>query len=233
MHIIVTRPIKDSLELIRNLSIKNHVVTHLPLINIKKIFNKNVNFHNYKGIIFTSANAIKFLDTKNIPKNIHCFCVGEATEKKAKDFGFYNAISAGGNVDVLIELIVRTFDKNFGRLLYVSSEFISKELDFELKKKGYSVERIINYTSEPIDQIEQDTLDYIKKNIPDVIFVYSEKSAINLRDLIKKYSLVDVMVQSNLMCISKKTSKVLEFIKWKKVFFFNSGEEEFFLNKIS
>ena len=233
MHIIVTRPIEDSLELIRNLSIKNHVVTHLPLINIKKISNKNVNFHNYKGIIFTSANAIKFLDTRNILKSIHCFCVGEATEKKAKDFGFYNAISAGGKVDTLVELIVRMFDKNFGKLLYVSSEFISKELDFELKKKGYSVERIINYTSEPINQIEQNTLDYIKKNIADVIFVYSERSAINLRDLIKKYSLVDVVVQSNLMCISKKTSKVLEFIKWKKVIFFNPGEEEFFLNKIN
>ena len=233
MHIIITRPIEDSLELIRNLSFKNHVVTHLPLINIKKISNKKINFHNYKGIIFTSANAIKFLETENIPKNIYCFCVGETTEKKAKDFGFYNAISAGGNVDVLIELIIRTFDKNLGRLLYVSSEFISKELDLELKKKSYSVDRIINYTSEPINQIEQNTLDYINKNTPDVIFVYSEKSAINLKDLIKKYSLVDVMVLSNLMCISKKTSKVLEFIKWKKVIFFNPGEEEFFLNKIN
>ncbi|HIG27455.1 MAG TPA: hypothetical protein EYQ50_06530 [Verrucomicrobiales bacterium] len=54
-----------------------------------------------------------------------------------------------------------------------------------------------------------------------------------VKDLIKKYSLVDVMMQSNLMCISKKTSKVLEFIKWKKVIFFNPGEEEFFLNKIN
>ena len=233
MHIIITRPIEDSLELIKNLSIKNHTITHLPLINIKKITNNYIDFKNYKGIIFTSANAIKFLDTKNITKNIHCFCVGEATEKKAKDFGFYNAISAGGKVDTLIELIVRTFDKNIGKLLYVSSEFISKELDFELKKKGYSVDRVVNYTSEPINQIEQNTLDYIKKNIPEVIFVYSEKSAINLKDLIKKYSLVDVMVQSNLMCISKKTLKVLEFIKWKKVIFFNPGEEEFFLNKIN
>ena len=41
------------------------------------------------------------------------------------------------------------------------------------------------------------------------------------------------MTQTNLMCISKKTSKVLEFIKWKKVIFFNPGEEEFFLNKIN
>ncbi len=233
MHIIITRPIEDCLELIKNLKIIHHTVTYLPLINIKKITNNYIDFKNYKGIIFTSANAIKFLDTKNISKKIDCFCVGEATERKAKYFGFYNAISAGANVDALIELIIRTFDKNFGKLLYVSSEFISKELDFELKKKGYSVDRVINYTSEPINQIEQNTLDYIKKNTPDVIFVYSEKSAINLKDLIKKYSLVDVMMQSNLMCISKKTSKVLEFIKWKKVIFFNPGEEEFFLNKIN
>ena len=53
------------------------------------------------------------------------------------------------------------------------------------------------------------------------------------RGLIGKYSLVDVMTQTNLMCISKKASKVLEFIKWKKVIFFNPGEEEFFLNKIN
>ena len=173
------------------------------------------------------------MNTKNISKNIHCYCVGEATEKKAKETGFYNAISAGGNVDALIELIVRTFDKKLGKLLYISSEFVSKELDLELIKKGYSINRIINYTSEPVNQIEPNTLDYIKKNKPDVVCVYSEKSAINLKDLIGKYSLVDVMTQTNLMCISKKTSKVLKFIKWKKVIFFNPGEEEFFLNKIN
>ena len=233
MHIVITRPLEDSLEIIKNLNTANHMVTHLPLINIKKILHENINFNNYKGIIFTSSNAIKFLDTKNIAKNIQCFCVGEATEKKAKSFGFYNAISAGGNVDALLELIIRTFDKNSGKLLYVSSEFISKELDLDLEKKGYTVNRVINYTSEPVNYIEPNTINFIRKNIPDVIFIYSEKSAINLKDLIKKYSLVDVMIQSNLMCISKKTSKVLEFIKWKKVIFFNPGEEEFFLNKIN
>ena len=114
MHVILTRPLEDCLELIKNLNNTNHIITHFPLINIKKILHENINFNNYKGIIFTSSNAIKFLDTKNIPKNIQCFCVGEATEKKAKSFGFYNAISAGGNVDALLELIIRTFDKNFG-----------------------------------------------------------------------------------------------------------------------
>jgi len=115
----------------------------------------------------------------------------------------------------------------------VSSEIISKELDVELSKKGYSIDRITNYTSEAVKKIEQNTLDFINKNIPDVIYVYSEKSAINLKDLINKYSLVDVMIQSNLMCISKKTSKVLESIKWRSITIFNPGEEEFFLKKIN
>ena len=53
-----------------------------------------INFFNYKGIIFTSANAIKFLDLKAIDKKILCFCVGIATEKKAKASGFLNIISA-------------------------------------------------------------------------------------------------------------------------------------------
>ena len=54
-----------------------------------------------------------------------------------------------------------------------------------------------------------------------------------MKSLIKKYSLVDVMTQSNLMCISKKTSKVLEFVKWNKIIIFNPGEEEFLLSKIN
>ena len=144
MHVIITRPIEDSLELIRNLKIINHVITYLPLINIKGISNKNINFDNCKGIIFTSANAIKFLNTKNISKNIHCYCVVDATEKRAKESGFYNAISAGGNVDALIELIIRTFDKKLGKLFYrmqVSKYWVLK-IEFPksfLLKKCYLV----------------------------------------------------------------------------------------------
>ncbi len=39
-------------------------------------------FSEFKGIIFTSANAIKFLNVNEIDKNLICFCVGSSTEKK-------------------------------------------------------------------------------------------------------------------------------------------------------
>ena len=59
MNIIITRPIDDSLEIISKFNILGHTVIHLPLLDIKKISYKTINFNNYKGIIFTSSTISK------------------------------------------------------------------------------------------------------------------------------------------------------------------------------
>jgi uroporphyrinogen-III synthase len=62
--------------------------------------------------------------------------------------------------------------------------------------------------------------------------VYSQNSAKSLLKIIKKYELIDYWMNTNLMCLGEKTSSVLNEIKWKKIFLFNPGEEEFLLYKI-
>jgi uroporphyrinogen-III synthase len=232
VHIIITRPKEDAINLIGKLKQLGHVATHLPLIKIKKIETKKINLENYKAIIFTSSNAVKFMSIKKFNLKIKCFCVGNATEVTAKQAGFINTYSSGGTVDSLIELVIRTQDKKSGKLLYLSSEFISKDLDKELVNEGFSVDRVSNYTSLPIEQIDETVLNIFKTNPPDVFFIYSVRSANNLFNLINKYSLLNLVTQSNLMCISEKVLLELNQIKWKKVLIFNPGEEEFLLNKI-
>ena len=232
MHIVITRPKEDSLHLIENLIKLGHIVTHLPVIKIEKLETKKINLLNYQAIIFTSSNAIKFMNIEKFNSKIKCFCVGKSTEFTARQVGFINTYSSEGTVDSLIELILRTLDSKSGKLLYLSSEFISKDLDKDLIKARYSVDRISNYTSLPVEEIDKKTLVFFEKKPPDVIFIYSSKSAKNLFNLINKYSLLNVVTQSNLMCISDKVLSVLKQIKWKKVFVFSPGEEEFLLNKI-
>ncbi len=232
MHIVITRPKEDSLYLIENLIKLGHTVTHLPVIKIEKLETKKIDLLNYKAVIFTSSNAIRFMDIEKFNSKIKCFCVGKATEFTAKQIGFINTYSSEGTVDSLIELIIRTLDSKSGKLLYLSSEFISKDLDKDLINAGYLVDRISNYTSLPIEEIDKQTLDFFEKKPPDVIFIYSTKSAKNLFKLINKYSLLNVVTQCNLMCISEKVLSVLKQIKWKKVFVFSPGEEEFLLKKI-
>ena len=98
MHILITRPLEDCLEMILKFKSLGHKVSNLPLLNIKRNDYQEVNFSEYEGIIFTSANAIKFLNLDKLDKNIKCFCVGSLTEKKARSVGFQNTFAAGGNV---------------------------------------------------------------------------------------------------------------------------------------
>jgi len=232
VHIVITRPKEDSSHLIEKLKKLGHSVTHLPVIKIEKLKTKKINLENYKAVIFTSSNAIRFMNIEKFNLKIKCFCVGSATEFTARQVGFINTHSSQGTVDSLIELIIRTLDIKSGKLLYLSSEFISKDLDNDLIRAGFSVDRISNYTSLPIEQIDETTLNFLKKKPPDAIFIYSSKSAKNLFDLINKYSLLNIVTHSNLMCISEKVLLVLKQIKWENVFLFSPGEEEFLLKKI-
>ncbi len=109
MHILLTRPLEDCSEMILKFKSLGHQVSHLPLLVVEKVNYDSVNFPSFGGIIFTSANAIKFLDLKSIDKKILCFCVGEATEKTARNNGFQNVIAAEGNVENLKELILQKF----------------------------------------------------------------------------------------------------------------------------
>ena len=232
MHIVITRPKEDSLYLMENLIKLGHIVTHLPVIKIEKLETKKIDLLNYQAIIFTSSNAIKFMNIEKFNSKIKCFCVGKATELTAKQIGFVNTYTSEGTVNSLIELVIRNLNNKSEKLIYLSSEFISKDLDKDLINEGYLVDRISNYTSLPVKEVDAKTIDFFKKKPPDVIFVYSSKSAKNLFNLINKYSLLNVVTQCNLMCISEKVLLVLKQIKWKKVFVFSPGEEEFLLNKI-
>ena len=232
MHILFTRPLEDCHEMILKFQTLGHNISHLPLISIEGLKYRPLNYSDFKGIIFTSSNAIKFLDIKNIDKNIICFCVGSATEKKARSSGFQNVFAADGNVDNLKELILLNFNHLEGKLLYVSGEIVSSNLDEQLHSDGYNIDRVINYRANPIEKYDQNFIENLKLKIPEIVYIYSLNSAINFLKVIKDHQLETSWMETNLMCIGEKTSSVLNEIKWKKIFLFNPGEEEFLLYKI-
>jgi len=232
MHILLTRPLEDCSEMIVKFQSLGNQVSHLPLLKIDKVNYNESDLSDQKGIIFTSANAVKFLDVKKIDKKLLCFCVGNATEKKARMSGFQNVISAEGNVKNLKELILQNFDKKYGKLIYVSGETISVNLDQQLLKEGYNIKRIINYGTSHNENFDSEFVKKLKENMPDIVYVYSQNSASSFLKFIRIFQFDSLCMNTNLMCIGEKTSAILNEIKWKKIFLFNPGEEEFLLYKI-
>jgi len=232
MHILLTRPLEDCSEMIIKFKSMGYQVSHLPLLNIDKVDYEEINFAEYKGIIFTSANAVKFLEYRQIDKKILCFCVGSATEKKARSAGFQNVITAEGNVENLKELVLQNFDQKNGKLIYVSGETISVDLDQQLIREGYNIKRIVNYKTNHNQKFDENFVKELKLKIPDMVYIYSQNSALSFINFIKVHQSETLWMNTNLMCIGEKTSSILNEIKWKKIFLFNPGEEEFLLYKI-
>ena len=232
MHILLTRPLEDCSEMILKFQSLGHQVSHLPLIRIEKVNYEEINFSEYGGIVFTSANAVKFLNTLKLDKNIKCFCVGNATENEARSVGFQNTIAAEGNVLNLKELILQNYDSKSTPLLYISGETISANLDQQISNEGYSIKRIINYGVSHNQKFDENFVKELKANMPDLVYIYSQNSASSFLNFIKINQTNNLWMNTNLMCIGEKTSSILNEIKWKKIFLFNPGEEEFLLYKI-
>ncbi len=227
MNIILTRPLNDTENLMQDLFNLGHKIIHIPTLKISSANLQKINLENYKALIFTSSNAVKNMNKIDGKKNnIYCFCVGSITEKIARLNGFTKTISASGNVNALKNLILNSKElKKKDKLAYICGDQITLELDKELLKEGFIVDKFINYFSEKITTLNEANIDLIKKYIPDVIFVYSLRSAESFTGIINNYSLAPMMTQSTVMCISKKIKDYFIKSGWKNIHVFDPGEE--------
>ena len=226
MNILITRPLIDIEDLMGKLFSLGHNIIHVPTLKISSAGLNPINPEKYNAFIFTSANAIRNLKLSKVDSKKLCFCVGSITEKIVRQQGFINTISAGGTVNALKNIIINSENLDKKKILaYVCGDNISSNLDQELSEEGFRIEKIINYTSKKIDVLNEDTNKLIKSHPPDIILIYSKRSAESFIELMKKYSLNGLMTGSRVMCISEKVLSVFKKAGWKKIETFEAGDE--------
>ena len=226
MNILITRPLIDSEDLMGKLFSLGHKIVHIPTLKISSANISSVDAKKYDAFIFTSANAIRNLRLNNQDTNKICFCVGSITEKIVRQKGYNYTISAGGTVNALKNIILNSdqIDKKKS-IAYFCGDYISSDLDSELKNEGFQIDKIINYTSKKITDLNEENNRIIKNPPPDIIFIYSKRSAESFIEIVKKYSLNGLVTASRVLCISEKVLGVLKKSGWKKLEVFQPGEE--------
>tara|TARA_A100001011_G_scaffold219398_1_gene227361 strand:+ start:625 stop:1329 length:705 start_codon:yes stop_codon:yes gene_type:complete len=226
MNILMTRPLIDAEDLMEKIFSLGHKIIHIPTLKISSTKIDPIDASQYNAFIFTSANAIRNLEVIKQDKSKLCFCVGAITEKIVRMSGYNNTVSAGGTVNALKNLIVSSSQINEkSKIAYFCGDNISYDLDLELKREGIETNKIINYTSEKITDLNEENKKIISSHPPDIIFVYSARSAVSFIEIVKKYSLYPLMTGSKVMCISKKVADIFTIDNWKKIKIFNPGDE--------
>ena len=226
MNILITRPLIDAEDLMGKFFSLGHKIIHIPTLKISSVKVEPIDESKYNAFIFTSANAIRNLKVVKQDKSKLCFCVGAITEKIARMSGYNNTVSAGGTVNALKNLIISSSQINEkSKIAYFCGDNVFYDLDLELKREGIKTNKIINYTSEKIIDLNEENKKIISSHPPDIIFVYSARSAESFVEIVKKYSLYPLMTGSKVMCISKKVADIFTSNNWKKIEIFNPGDE--------
>ena len=226
MNILITRPLIDAEDLMGKFFSLGHKIIHIPTLKISSVKVEPIDESKYNAFIFTSANAIRNLKVVKQDKSKLCFCVGAITEKIARMSGYNNTVSAGGTVNALKNLIISSSQINEkSKIAYFCGDNVFYDLDLELKREGIKTNKIINYTSEKIIDLNEENKKIISSHPPDIIFVYSARSAESFVEIVKKYSLYPLMTGSKVMCISKKVADIFTNNNWKKIEIFNPGDE--------
>ena len=216
MNILLTRPLIDAEDLMRKFFSLGHKIIHIPTLKISAANIDPVDAKKYDAFIFTSTNAIRNLKLINSDKSKICFCVGSITEKIVRQAGYNNTISAGGTVNALKNIILNLDQIDKKKLIaYFCGDNISSNLDAELKQEGYQIDKIINYTSKKITDLNEENNKIIKNHPPDIIYIYSKRSAESFVEIVKKYALNGLMTESRVLCISEKVLSVLKNTGWK------------------
>jgi uroporphyrinogen-III synthase len=226
MNILITRPLIDAEDIMSKLFSLGHKIIHLPTLKILPKKTDPIDENEYDAFVFTSSNAIRNLNVINQNKTKLCFCVGSITEKLARQKGYNNTISAGGTVNALKNLIISSNQINKkSKIAYFCGDYIFYDLETELKREGISLNKIINYTSEKITDLNEENKKIISNHPPDIIFVYSTRSAQSFITIVKNYSLHPLMTESKVMCISNKVLNEFKKAGWKKLEIFEPGSE--------
>ncbi len=233
MNILITRPLIDSEDLMKQFFSMGHKIIHLPTLKISSSNMEPIDLNNYDALVFTSVNAVRNLKLLNQNKSKPCFCVGAITEKIARQSGFTNTFSAGGTVNALKNLILSSNEVNEkSKIVYFCGDNIYFDLDTDLQREGFIIKKIINYFSEKIVDLSDQNKKIIENHPPNVIFVYSSRSAQSFIEIVKNNSLYPLMTESKVMCISKKVADLFSLDGWKKIEVFNPGEELLSLKKV-
>ena len=233
---LLTRSIKQSNELKKNINLKNFNFLNCPMLKIKPIkLTKNqikeIKVADY--IIFSSANAV------NISRNYlnsfsnKVFCVGDDTKMACLKNNIKNVSSSGGNVNDLIKLIVKKIKNRSKKLVYISAKETSVNLPLILKSKKFNVQKIIVYESEKIKRIQRSILNLIKLNKINFVTFFSKKTAIAFNQLILKYKLKKYLINIECISLSNSIEKIVKKNNFKKYYVCANSDRKSFLELIN
>ena len=233
---LLTRSVKQSNELKRNINLKNFNFLNCPMLKIKSIKLTKEQIKKIKGadaIIFSSVNAVNISMKYLNSFSNKIFCVGKDTKIACLKNNIKNIYSSNSDVKDLIKLIIKKIKDKKKKIVYISAKQTAVNLPLILKSKKFNIKKIVIYESEKIKKIQKSILGLIKSNKLNFVTFFSKKTAIAFNKLVLKYKLKKYLMNMECISLSSTIEKIVKKNNFKKYYICSNPDRKSFLKLIN
>ncbi|MEJ8574859.1 uroporphyrinogen-III synthase [Microbaculum marinum] len=185
MTVLVTRPAADARRTIGKLARMGIDAIAAPALDIVPVDRFEV-AERPAALLLTSANAVAAIAARpdlDRLRQVPTFAVGDRTADAARQAGFRDVRSAGGDAGDLAALVRLTLEAGGrepgrGPVVYLSGRDVSADLDEDLRRAGYRCERVVVYEARPAADLPDAVKAAISQGMVSAILFHSARSAL-------------------------------------------------------
>lgn len=215
MRLLLTRPREDSERLAEKLEAAGHEVLIEPVFDIRPALDAPLDLDGVQALLFTSANGVRAFALRSPRRDLRVLAVGDATAAAAREFGFAQVESAGGNVEDLARLARERLAPAAGALLHVCGSAVAGDLAGELAADGFTVRRAVLYEAVPIAALSDATATALREGQVDAVLFFSPRTAAVFTDLVKAAGLEPACSRVAAIGLSAAVDAAAAGLPWK------------------
>jgi len=209
MRVVVTRPQSDSERTAATLHARGHDVLVAPLMRVEPLTADLAG--GWGAVIITSANAVAAIvgnPARDTLVQLPLFAVGHRSAEAARQAGFTNVTSAGGDVRDLVRTLISQHADANAPLLYLAGEDRAADLLGELSARGIAAEIRIVYRAIAA-AFPPALIEALKAGAVDAVIHFSRRSADSYRAGASQAGVSGPAMRVRHLCLSAQVAEPL------------------------
>lgn len=216
--VLVTRPEDQLIDFSRKIAEIGGQPISAPMLKILPVSYDTQALPEYEGLIFTSANALRFFVPHAADHNKSVVCVGNNLARLLENAHFQ--IRAKAVTAEVLMADITSQHKSIKRWLYVRGQEISFDFKaaIEAARKDVTVSELTVYRAEKEDAFPVEAQALIEKGRISYVTVFSRRTAESFMAIIARHKLEGALRHIKVLCIRESVLECVQPHLWQNVY---------------